>query len=836
MRSKASLRLVWLLILPVWLLGPALLPGQRFLPLLPIEFEPMATESVELAAAAREGANRVASDRLFPLLTDELAVREQLRAGTLPTWNPRLGLGLPLAAGSMAAPWNPLRWPWLLADPALAGGWHAFLAVFLAGFGMLFFLEGRGLAGGAAVVGALALQGSGFLVANLHYLPKVDAMIWTPWCLWAVDAHFRGRRAAGAGLSVALGLAALAGFPQVFAFVLLLTLAWILARSLEARRAGKVLKRGERPAVSILVHALLGVALGAVHLVPMWEVSAASTRVPQEAASIEAQTLPLAAAATMALPGVFGTPDLSLPALRDPAVWWWVARGDAERALNANRLEWFEFAGVAVLALALTAVATRPRRSLFPALALAATWFLLYGGPGASLLYSLPGLDIGSPARIACLAAVLLPWLAALGLDAVLGDRRAPRIVAAVVSSALVGCAFVLWFRVRPETWAMELDELLLARHGIDEDTLRTFFSRADAVASGERIVAASRSACLFGLASLATLLFVGTGRRLMPLTLVVIIEAALAGTPHTTPRELGDAALFPDSTALEAVADAAGNGRVLRYDRSETGISEVLRLARPNLLSAHGISDLTPYVAFPPRRQVELFDALDPASRYRTGTSRLSELEFLDHPLLDRMRVTCVLSTVPIEHERLEERYSHANFFVYHRRDALPEARVVPRLVAADGDAPERLADRGFDPHALALTEGAPPAPTDEVPFRTGELLISRPAADRVDCRVTESSGGWLVVHDGWAKGWKATVNGRDSEVLCLDHAFLGVRVPVGTSTVRLKYEPWSLRVGASLTLLALLIVAILAWLRRPARDPAPLGLVHRDASTNPR
>ncbi|MCC6408821.1 MAG: hypothetical protein IT453_16785, partial [Planctomycetes bacterium] len=100
-------RILLLLVLPLVLLAPAVVSGALFLPQAPVGLEPLASERPELAADAWTQANYLASDRLFPILTDELEVQRQVREGRLPLWNARQGVGLPLLGGTLVGPLYP---------------------------------------------------------------------------------------------------------------------------------------------------------------------------------------------------------------------------------------------------------------------------------------------------------------------------------------------------------------------------------------------------------------------------------------------------------------------------------------------------------------------------------------------------------------------------------------------------------------------------------------------------------------------------------------------------------------------------------------------------------
>ncbi len=832
----SRLRFPLLLLLPLLVLGPALAPGARLFPLPPVTQEPLAGEHPAEAARLAAGAHRVATDRSFLLLGDELEVRRQLAGGALPAWNPRQGIGQPLAAGTLVAPWNPLRWLLLWLPPEVAGGWHALLSMGLAGLGALLFLEGRGLKFTAAFLGALAFQGSGFVVANLHYVMKLDALLWAPWCLWGVDLLYRGRRNAGLLVVPGLGLSAVAGFPQVFVLVAALVLAWALVRALEAIRHEHESRFWKRSLATALACWGLGLLAGGVQLLPTAELVEHSTRRPQAPAAVAAQHLPAAAALTLVLPDAFGTPDEPLPASREPAVWWLLGADEAEQGLAANRLEWHLFAGLTTLAFAAAALLARPRRATFPLLVLLAAAGLALDLPGLSFLYGLPGANLGAPARAWGVAGLALAWLAALGMDALLEGWRPARLGAMAVSAAGLVGGLALHLGLDPEAFAADLEADLPARFGVDLETVRSFFTREEARDAAARLAAAGRRLALLGAALLPIAYLVGrlTVRRAgLAACALLFVELASAGRPQAPALRPGDLPLLPPSEAMDALARAAGDGRVVRLDRSASGVDEVLRLARPDLPAAYGIADLTPYTAFPSRRLAELWEALDPAGLYRGAPARLSDPALLERPLLDALRVTAVLSVEPLDSPALREVHRRSGFHVHARPGALGPARVVPRLEAAGSDAPARLAAPSRDLAASAL------GPRDEVavtegPFAPGELEWARPAPDRIDVLVRGTSGGFLVVHEGWMPGWKATVDGEDAEVLRLDHAFLGVRLPPGDPLVRLVYEPWSQRVGL-LSTLAGLAGAFLVTRGRHKR-PRPPGQPSPRAPSGPR
>src|SRR5690349_8100622 len=154
--------LALLFVLPLLLVGPSLLPGKRFLPLAPVALEPLASENPAAGAEAWRGVDFLASDALFPMLTDARAMRDALHRGELPLWEPNAGLGAPLYAQSMFGALYPPHWLAFVLEPDVALGWIALVDLVLAGLGLYLLARALGLGFGAALVGAAVFQTAGF--------------------------------------------------------------------------------------------------------------------------------------------------------------------------------------------------------------------------------------------------------------------------------------------------------------------------------------------------------------------------------------------------------------------------------------------------------------------------------------------------------------------------------------------------------------------------------------------------------------------------------------------------------------------------------------------------
>ena len=855
------------LLAPLLLIGPSLLPGYRFLPQLPVQYAPLSAENPAAEEAASIGRSYATSDRILPFLTDQLEIRRQIKSGVLPTWDSKVGMGMPLFGGSLVSPTYPPNGFAVLLEPDLAAGWLALLCLIIGGTGVWAFFRCRGLSPGAAAVGVVAFQTAGWALANLQFPMKVDAAVWLPWCLWAVEALGQRKRGAGFWLFLFVACSFLAGFVPIAIFCAVVILVFGLWRFTIERRAQPVQVIPKTALLSIGGFVALGILASSVQLLPSKEASEQSIRVEKSAEVLASESLPLGAAASLFVPDLFGSPEAYTAPPHPTSVWLSRAEESAQ-LLTLQSPEWNAFAGASVLVLALVALFATPRRALFPFAALIAAWGFAQGWPVMRFFYYLPGFDLGSPVRALAVQWFLWPWLAALGTQAII-DRR-PRAITTLLVFAFILCAsaFLFWTGFDPASWATALVDSASLRFGLPREDVLQILSEPARLEAGRalsdssvRVMGAGTALFAAGLCALllgrspasfgdgppawkltfalvivlalflvtqtttnpdrvllplalgvGTFLIAGRSRNAiamagwLPFVLVVGLEGLSGSAAHIQPRRLlGD--VFPSSSAIDAVVSAAGDGRVMRLNQSG-GIVDVEALARPNLLEAYGVNDLTPYTVFTPRTLVELGTTLDPNAAYRSGISSFSDVEMVSHPIMDLLRVTAVLSTTMLDHPRLESAYESPRFFVYRRTGVPPAVHVVREAVVAESDeaALALLKSSEFDPmHKVVLAPGQ--STGDELDTARGspeKLKVQRVTPSRLDVEIESTGGGWLVFHEQFYPGWKATLDGEDVEILRVNHAQRAIRVPAGEHIVRTKYKPWSLRFGVLASLLA--------------------------------
>ena len=86
------------------------------------------------------------------------------------------------------------------------------------------------------------------------------------------------------------------------------------------------------------------------------------------------------------------------------------------------------------------------------------------------------------------------------------------------------------------------------------------------------------------------------------------------------------------------------------------------------------------------------------------------------------------------------------------------------------------------------------------------------------MELRARAERAGLLVLSDTYFPGWKAEVDGQETDVEPVDYALRGVPVGPGEHTVVMRYAPLSWTLGWVISALALLglVVVVAVGLRR--------------------
>lgn len=320
--------------------------------------------------------------------------------------------------------------------------------------------------------------------------------------------------------------------------------------------------------------------------------------------------------------------------------------------------------------------------------------------------------------------------------------------------------------------------------------------------------------------------------RRLVPglvaAACVVVTAAQLISYTRAINPPFGRAGeLLPPTPAVDALrgvaGDGPGKGRVLAVTRRvpPPRHHHTNRVPLPGATAvALGLSVAGGYEGQTPGDTVMLWRVVGGESPSQVKTNRrygaffpyftsLTRLE-----LLPRVGISAVLVAPELEQypqwqpealaaRGLDPAYRGADGIVYGVARSRGRAFVVNDPYWAPGrrTALDDLVTTGGESTDAVTLEGRarPAAATDEA---AGDVQWEKDRPDEVAVRVNSELGGWLVLLDSWDPGWEATVRSHPAAIKRANFNFRAVRVPAGRSTVTFRYEPTSVVVGATISI----------------------------------
>ncbi len=149
----------------------------------------------------------------------------------------------------------------------------------------------------------------------------------------------------------------------------------------------------------------------------------------------------------------------------------------------------------------------------------------------------------------------------------------------------------------------------------------------------------------------------------------------------------------------------------------------------------------------------------------------------------------------------------------VYKNEDALPRAYFVNKVeVKKPLEILQAVKDNKFDPRDVAFSTS--PINVDK-PDSTAFVKIQKYGTDTITIKAKASGSNLMFLGDTYyAKGWTATIDGKETKIYEINHGFRGIVVPQGTHDITLTFLPQSYVIGKTISLSVnlLLIIGLIA------------------------
>lgn len=745
---------------------------------------------------------------IFEYYSWRYQVRERLRQGEIPLWNPLEMSGNVLLANSQSAVLYPPNLLLYVLPLWVGINLVTLLHSIATGLLMYGYLRSLKLLPPAALTGALAWMLCGPMLVWTEFQTPTAVLCWLPGALWAIDATAHTRKVVrGAMLAaVFVALSLTAGHPQFAFYVVMMTALYGLWR---LKRAGLWFVPG------VLV---LGFCLAGATILPVAEASRINHRAGSATFKESVRLrLPPEYLSGLLLPNVLGNPRDYVRVVDG------VPQSGNPYIGQYDFIEYCHYAGIATLVLTLLGLIRCFGHSVvrvWTFLGLLGMALALGTPLGAVLFYGVPGYSqFYAPARAVCVLVFALCVLAAFGCHLML----------TVVPAA----------RAHVQARATSSDNA--ANRAADRDPLVLFGLIGAACALGAVLVWPLMGLKYPAILSPDWITYEATNiRHAVLFTALVVLAAVLVRRNPETARQTPLALLVPVACAADLLVWGAGfnpaTEPAMLAEVSAVGArlratppARVLSLEDPSL----GIKSLIVpnYNAVVGYREVQGADSVH-SRRYHRAMAEVARqitpgwrgfpdnntirLPGPDHPLLDALNVTHITTCPPATLDEARfPRDSDEELTVWRNPRALGAGWLVSQTerVNSPEDAVRTLSRDGFSIREMAVLE-APEPELDR--SATGTVEMTRWSAHRQDYEVQATGSLLLVTSEPAYPGWRCFIESggrvREQDILVANGVLRAVVVPAGSSRVAFKYTPSAFVIGLYLSGLAVAIVAGIA------------------------
>ena len=204
--------------------------------------------------------------------------------------------------------------------------------------------------------------------------------------------------------------------------------------------------------------------------------------------------------------------------------------------------------------------------------------------------------------------------------------------------------------------------------------------------------------------------------------------------------------------------------------------------------------------------------------------STNLLDFEFQTWPTKMFYGVRYTLAPKPVNPTQQEVFSGSSGLKVYLNPDAFPRAWAVHQLVqvASPKSGNALIQEHLGDLRDKAYMSEMPPALANCA--GPDKVAVERDEGSHVHVLAQMNCPGMLVLSDTYFPGWRASVDGRPTDIFEVNGAMRGVQVPAGVHVVDMVYRPRSVLVGAAMSLSALLGVCFLVF--RSRKTPLPIDL----------
>lgn len=750
-----------------------------------------------------------AGDGLLEFYPLRVVFMDMIKEGLLPLWNPYMFIGFPLMASIQPGAFYPPNYLLLPFSPESAFNLGIFIHIFLSGYFTFLYIRlisGRDL---PAVMAGIGFAFLGFIATHLHQPPIQATAIWLPLILYFIEKlriTSEARYSIYAGIAIAFQV--YAGHPATLLQSSMLISLYVILHFFHTG-----ISRGTGFLLKSLISAVIGIALS----------------LPQLIATFELTRLAFRAELRYEIFSQLPFPPHMLPAMLFP-FFFGIGEGYWGPPSDVRQIE--GFIGILPVLLAGIVIFKEWRSNIHVRLwgIIAVIAFALSLGENLSplhkLMYHVPLYNLfRAPVRHLYEVSLALTVISSFGISRLTEMDKAFRKTAIITIITIIGITVLL--SLFSEYVDLSSLNLLMPER----------FSEAVSLTSSTIYVP-----LVFMSFYLIIIFFLkwSKGRGFIaPLLVLILFSEAVY-------FRAGQNLSFPEAKEIKSRQDSHLFS-FLRENRQRTAFIFASRGDNvQNLLPiTRRISMLNGYDPLIIKDFSDLLDMegigfsheWDELIKNNIILSMLGTKYLIvpkdKEPLIEAVRgkVTDEGYMPPIglglppspEYQIVYERlFDSERGAVYLNRNCLPEAFSVIELIEADSidDVSRKLYTFRINPRRQAMLSKEDIKRIGQKTFGKGSVEVARSKPNKVTLNADFLSTGFVVLSDEFYPGWRAYVDGKQTEIYKTNGVIRGVIVPEGRHEILFKYIPAKIYMAMALSGIALGAIFLIIFYRPKNKD----------------
>lgn len=728
-----------------------------------------------------------------------------LKEGILPLWNPYVFGGMPFIATHHPAIFYPLNLIFLLFPINHAINWSISLHLTLSGIFTYYLLRYFSVRRIGATIAGIVFTFSAPQIMHIYagHLNALSAMVWTPLMFLFLGRLIKGNGYKyGVFLSIAIALQLLAGHPQYLFYSLIALIFYFLFSLPWLHSKGSGWDKIGLKTLAFVALIILALLLSAVQILPTVEIAGYSTRANPTYKWVSTFSFPPESLVTFLIPDFFGN-ILKVPYWGKNYLW-----------------EMTGYLGILPLLLVVIAIFWVRKRTVWFFLFLAVLSLVLAMGkytPLLKLLYTyIPGFNLfRGNSKWIFLNAFSIAVISGFGADAVVkgidGLKKKWFTIGVIALTLFIMAALALMLKVFDHAWFKQA--IKTAAYSGD------FYSNPKPfMQAGFEVAAAAifRNCALRTMVLLllgATVLLLYTHKRIrrsifIPSFLaVIILDFFSFGTRYMVTFDSRN--LYWDSEVLNFLKQDREPFRVIA---PEMDVNSGM-VARIETLNGHDAIMLKRYSEFINLSQGKPLDQQIPWVNI-TKVNKLTDSLNVRYLLLP--------SSIDLDIPSFKLVFDNSRHSIYQNLNALPRAFVVhnPKVVRGRDDIFKEMISPEFNPTGYAIIEEEIDErylPTSKSDLKSEAVQFIHYSPNKVVLKTDLHRDGLLILGDVYYPGWKAYVDNEETKIYRANYIMRAIALPKGRHRVEFRYQPFSFKMGAAVSLATLvLVIGFLLWGRR--------------------